>query len=59
MDVVAEHDLRKYFHVSHQVVGATWDDERGVWEIKIRNLTNGEEFTDEAEIFVNNEGLLK
>lgn len=59
MDVVAEHDLRKYFHVNSQVIGASWDDAEGVWHVRVKNLTTGDEFTDTAEIFVNNEGLLK
>lgn len=58
-EVVDVHDLRKFFQVNHQVVGAEWKDDEGVWEIKIKNLLDDNEFTDKAEIFINNEGLLK
>ncbi|KAF5566673.1 sterigmatocystin biosynthesis monooxygenase stcW [Fusarium phyllophilum] len=53
------YDLPKYFVLSHRVTGATWDDERGVWDVEIENLLTGQVITDTAEILVNNEGLLK
>jgi cation diffusion facilitator CzcD-associated flavoprotein CzcO len=57
--VVAEHDLRKHFRLRHKVTGAHWDDERGVWEVRVTNLVTGEDFVDTAEVFVNNDGILK
>jgi glycerol-3-phosphate dehydrogenase len=59
LEVVAEHDLRKYMKTSHEVTKASWDKERAVWEVEVRNLETKEEFTDTAEFFINNEGLLK
>jgi cation diffusion facilitator CzcD-associated flavoprotein CzcO len=59
LHVVWQFDLRKYFLTNHQVVGATWHQKRGVWDIQVKNLLSGDVFTDTAEIFVNNEGLLK
>ena len=38
---------------------AVWNDDEGIWKVKIKNLLNGHEFTDTAEILINNEGLLK
>lgn len=43
----------------HEVLGAEWKDDDGVWEVRVRNLRTGEEFIDRAEIFINNGGLLK
>lgn len=57
--VVAEHDLRKFFTLNHEVIGATWDEDRGVWEVEIKNTLNGHTSIDTAEFFINNEGILK
>lgn len=58
-DVVDEYSLRKYFLLKHQVTGAYWDEERGVWDVHVKNLETGETKVDSAEIFVNNCGFLK
>lgn len=57
--VVDTYDLRKYFLVNHQVIEAKWNDDEGVWKIKVKNLLDGNEFSDTAEVLINNEGLLK
>lgn len=59
LDVVAAHHLRKYFKLRHQVTGAYWDEERGVWEIQVTDLSTKEQFVDTAEFLLNNEGVLK
>lgn len=57
--VIDTFDLRKYFLVNHQVIEAAWQDDEGVWKVKIKNLLDSNEFTDTAEVLINNEGLLK
>lgn len=52
-------DLMKYMKLRHEIVGAEWDEEGGVWNVKIKNLITGTEFTDTAEIFINGGGILK
>ncbi|KAH8689342.1 FAD/NAD-P-binding domain-containing protein [Talaromyces proteolyticus] len=57
-DVVDFFDLRKYFHLNHEVRGAYWDEEEGVWNIHVKNLKTGQIFLDTAEVFINNGGFL-
>lgn len=49
----------KYFVLNHEVTGAYWDEERGVWDVHVKNKITGAESIDTAEIFINNGGLLK
>jgi cation diffusion facilitator CzcD-associated flavoprotein CzcO len=58
-DVVDRFGLMKYFKLSHEIVGAYWDNDRGVWDIHVRDLVSGETFVDSAEVFINGAGLLK
>ena len=58
-DVAEQFDLLKYMKLRHEIIGAYWDDESGLWNIKIKNLVTGTEFTDTAEIFINGGGILK
>ena len=45
--------------LKHQVVGATWDDKDGVWQVLVKDLVSGETFSDTAEVLVNGTGVLK
>lgn len=58
-DVVDKFDLMKYMKLSHKIIGAQWDNDRGVWDLQIKNLVTGVTFTDTAEIFINGGGILK
>lgn len=58
-DVVDRHCLRQYIHLNHKVTGAYWDNENGVWNVHVENLVTGRRFVEHAEVFVNNNGLLK
>lgn len=49
----------KYFRLSHEIIGAAWDSNKGVWEVKIKDLKTGDVFTDTAEIIINGGGVLK
>jgi cation diffusion facilitator CzcD-associated flavoprotein CzcO len=49
----------KFFRLRHQVVGAYWDDEKGLWDVHVKELTTGQTFIDSAEIFINGGGILK
>ncbi|KAI1412587.1 FAD/NAD(P)-binding domain-containing protein [Hypoxylon sp. FL1857] len=42
----------------HQVVGAWWDENRGLWDLSIRNLETGDEFRDQANFLVDASGIL-
>lgn len=45
--------------LNHQVTGASWNEEEGVWEVSIKNLLTGQTFVDTAEVLINNAGVLK
>lgn len=58
-DVAEQYDLTKYMKLKHQITGAYWDDDSGLWEVHIEDLQSGARFTDHAEILINGSGLLK
>lgn len=45
--------------LNHQIMGAYWHDDRGVWEVEVKNLITGETFIDTAEVVINGGGVLK
>lgn len=45
--------------LNHEVVGATWDDEKGVWQVMVKDLVRGVTFLDTAEVLINGMGVLK
>ncbi|KIW83605.1 hypothetical protein Z517_02851 [Fonsecaea pedrosoi CBS 271.37] len=53
-----KYDLRKYCKMQHQVIGATWDDDRGVYIVKVKDLASGKETIDYCNILVNAGGIL-
>ncbi|KAJ5964122.1 uncharacterized protein N7479_003998 [Penicillium vulpinum] len=56
-DVVENNGLRKYMKLSHTVVGANWNEEEGLWHVKIRT-PEGTEIEDTCNILVNGGGVL-
>lgn len=42
----------------HQINHVEWDEDKGKWILKVKNLETGEEFQDEAEYFINAGGVL-
>jgi cation diffusion facilitator CzcD-associated flavoprotein CzcO len=57
-DTAKEHGLRKYIKFKHEIVGATWNEEKGRWDMRIHNLSSGFEFDDWCHFFVNSSGYL-
>ncbi|KAK2762350.1 hypothetical protein FQN54_001360 [Arachnomyces sp. PD_36] len=57
-DVTDRFDLRKHMKLSHEVVGATWDEEKGVWQVLVKDLVRGITFLDTAEVLINGMGVL-
>jgi hypothetical protein len=41
------------------VVGTTWDDKTGQWQIEVEDIKAGKKFLDKAEVFINACGFLK
>ncbi|KAK4128613.1 FAD/NAD(P)-binding domain-containing protein [Parathielavia appendiculata] len=56
--VCDEEGMRESIRTSHQVVSAQWSEKDGQWELVIRNLESGEEFSDYATFLVNGTGIL-
>ena len=50
--------IDKYVKLRHEVIRAEWDEDKGVWRIRVRNLDTGETKDDAAEIFINAGGAL-
>lgn len=44
---------------SHKIVGARWNESKGIWEVKVVNLKTGEEFDDYANFLLDASGILK
>ncbi|EON96822.1 putative phenylacetone monooxygenase protein [Phaeoacremonium minimum UCRPA7] len=43
---------------SHKIVGARWNESKGIWEVKVVNLKTGEEFDDYANFLLDASGIL-
>ncbi|KIY72314.1 FAD/NAD-P-binding domain-containing protein [Cylindrobasidium torrendii FP15055 ss-10] len=53
-----KHGLEKYIHFSHEVVGADWNDESGVWTVSIKDLKTGDVKTDTCNLLISMVGSL-
>jgi len=54
-----EENMWNVIKLSHQVVHAQWDEGRGMWLIKIKNLETGEIIEDECHFLLDGSGVLK
>lgn len=45
--------------LNHEVTAASWNENKGVWEVTVKDLQSGVTFTDTAEVLINNAGVLK
>lgn len=58
-EIERENDfINKYVKLRHEVIRAEWDEENGVWRIRVRNLDIGETKEDAAEVCINAGGVL-
>lgn len=48
----------KYIKLQHKIVSATWNNEQGVWEVRVQK-PDGSEFTDTCHVLINGGGVLK
>ncbi|KAM0751744.1 FAD/NAD-P-binding domain-containing protein [Meredithblackwellia eburnea MCA 4105] len=55
--VVHKFSLEKYFHLSHEVVGADWLTEESRWRVKVRG-PDGAVFTNDCDVLFNVGGVL-
>ncbi|CZR66978.1 related to steroid monooxygenase [Phialocephala subalpina] len=57
-DIAEKYDLRRYIKFRHQIISAIWDEEAGIWNIRVKNLETGEEIEDWCHFFINASGFL-
>ncbi|PWY84381.1 cyclohexanone monooxygenase [Aspergillus eucalypticola CBS 122712] len=57
-NIAIKYDLYKYIRLDHLVTGAVWDEEKGIWNLKITNNTTREIVCDWAHILINGCGVL-
>ncbi|KAH0845713.1 putative sterigmatocystin biosynthesis monooxygenase stcW [Fonsecaea pedrosoi] len=57
-DFMATHGLDKYCKTSHKVVGATWDDQKGIWKLQVEDLAHKRIEYHECDILINASGIL-
>ncbi|KAJ9501190.1 hypothetical protein H2202_002984 [Exophiala xenobiotica] len=56
--VAKKHELYRYIKLSHEVIGANWDDVKGIWTIKVKELTTGDVFEDWCHFMISGSGIL-
>lgn len=53
-----KYHLNEYIKGQHQVIGACWNNETAGYDVKIRDLRGGQEFSQHCDILINASGLL-
>lgn len=57
--VCEEEGMTGSVRLLHQVVAARWDEDEGLWRLKVQNLATGEQFDDAANFLINGCGIVK
>ncbi|RFU29232.1 hypothetical protein B7463_g7083, partial [Scytalidium lignicola] len=57
-DTVDKYDLRKHVHTSIECVGAQWHSDRTKWEVHLKDLKTGIEYSRFASVFVSAVGAI-
>ncbi|KAL4966094.1 flavin-containing monooxygenase [Aspergillus stella-maris] len=53
-----KYGLGKYIGLSHKVQETRWDEEKGVWNVQVKNLSSGEVMSDTCHILIHATGYL-
>ncbi len=56
--VARKYGAYKYIKMRHQVVGATWQEDKAIWSVQVQDLASGEVFTDTCDFFIAATGIL-
>ncbi|KAI1080434.1 FAD/NAD(P)-binding domain-containing protein [Whalleya microplaca] len=56
--VCTEEGMASEIRTQHEVIKAVWDESRGTWQIRIKDLRTGNEFDDRADFLLNASGIL-
>lgn len=57
-EFMVEHDLAKYCKTNHRVVGASWNDAKGNWQVQVQDISHERIVDYECDILVNASGIL-
>lgn len=57
-DFSTKYALDKYIELSHEVIGAVWDEEAGQWHVQVKDINNGSVESASAHILINAGGIL-
>ncbi|KAK5031708.1 hypothetical protein LTS07_004328 [Exophiala sideris] len=57
--IADKYALYKYIKLNHYVQDAKWDEEAGIWNVKVKDNTTGAIVEDWGHIFINGCGILK
>ena len=55
---VRKHNLMPYIHLQHRVVAADWDEDSGMWHVRIEDMTRQTVFEDTCHYLINAGGIL-
>ncbi|KAI5861733.1 FAD/NAD(P)-binding domain-containing protein [Durotheca rogersii] len=56
--ICEEEHMMDVIKTRHKVVGAWWDEDRGLWDVSVLNLDTGTEFRDQANFLIDASGIL-
>ena len=57
--VAQKYELYRFIKLSHKVVGATWDEHKGIWNVRVEDLSTGRTFDDWCHFMISGSGILK
>ncbi|OBT62114.1 hypothetical protein VE03_08988 [Pseudogymnoascus sp. 23342-1-I1] len=56
--VATKYELYRYIKLNQKIVGATWDEDRGIYNLEIENVESGEKSNDWCHFLINGSGVL-
>ncbi|KAH7032597.1 uncharacterized protein B0I36DRAFT_240445 [Microdochium trichocladiopsis] len=57
-DFATKYNLFRYIKLQHQVVGAYWNNDKGGYDVQVKDLASGKIVNDHCDILVNAGGIL-
>ncbi|KAL0935781.1 monooxygenase [Colletotrichum truncatum] len=58
LKVAEEENMNRVIKTEHQIERAEWDEHKGQWNVKVRNLKSGDVFDDYAHFLLDSCGIL-
>ncbi|KAJ9615416.1 hypothetical protein H2200_001491 [Cladophialophora chaetospira] len=53
-----KYGLQRYCSLRHEVIGATWSNQNGAWDVTVKNLATQETFSDQCDVLISASGIL-